>query len=171
MAEVIGRVWKGQTGELVSGETRRATFTRFVTEVQPRLRRALTARYGAERGREATADALAWAWEHWDRVEGLDNPAGYLYRIGYRRAIRSRRPLRLIVAPAVSEDPIVEPELDHALTRLTERQRTAVLLIHGFGWTHREVADMLGITIPSVQKHAERGLSKLQHALGVTANE
>ena len=155
----------------MSGETRRATFTRFVTEVQPRLRRALTARWGAERGREATADALAWAWEHWDRVEGLDNPAGYLYRIGYRRAIRSRRPLRLIVAPAVSEDPIVEPELDHALTRLTERQRTAVLLIHGFGWTHREVADMLGITIPSVQKHAERGLSKLQHALGVTANE
>ena len=155
----------------MSEDTRRATFTRFVTDVQPRLRRALTARCGAERGREATAEALAWAWEHWDRVQGLENSAGYLYRIGYRRAIRSRRPLRLVPEPAVTDDPVVEPELDRALAHLTERQRTAVLLIHGYGWTHREVADMLGITIPSVQKHAERGLAKLQHALGVTVDE
>lgn len=170
MADAIGRVWKGQTGELVSADTRRAAFTSFVSDVQPRLRRALTARYGAERGYEATADALAWAWEHWDRVQALDNPAGYLYRIGYRRALRRPRTMHLVEDPPADHEPRVEPELAHAFTLLTQRQRTTVLLIHGYGWTHREVAEMLGITIPSVQKHAERGLAKLQRALGVAAD-
>jgi DNA-directed RNA polymerase specialized sigma24 family protein len=154
----------------VSEDTRRVAFTRFVTDVQPKLRRALTARYGAERGREATADVLAWAWEHWDKVQELDNPAGYLYRIGYRKALRWKPAVPLVTEQPVYDDPQVEPELAHAFTRLTERQRTTVLLIHGYGWTHREVAEMLGITIPSVQKHAERGIAKLQRALGVAAD-
>ena len=29
-----------------------------------RMRRAMVARFGAEIGREATADAVAWAWAH-----------------------------------------------------------------------------------------------------------
>ena len=155
----------------MSVDTRRATFTDFVTDVQPRLRRALTARCGAEQGREATADALAWAWEHWEKVQELDNPAGYLYRIGCRRALRRKPALPLVREPITYDDPRFEPELSHAFTQLTERQRTAVLLIHGFGWTYREVADMLGITIPSVQKHVDRGMAKLQTALGVTIHE
>ena len=40
-------------------------------EVEPRLRRALTVVRGHADGREAAAEALAWAWEHWDRLDGV----------------------------------------------------------------------------------------------------
>ena len=53
-------------------------FERFVAEVEPRLRRAFTLLRGIEDGRDATAEALAWAWEHRDRLTTMDNPAGYL---------------------------------------------------------------------------------------------
>lgn len=69
------------------------SFTEFVKQVEPRLRRALPVAYGIERGAEATADALAYAWENWERIEQMDNPAGYLYRVGRSRA-RPRKQLR-----------------------------------------------------------------------------
>ena len=60
-----------------------------------------------------------------------------------------------------------EPVLPEALSRLSEMQRTAVLLVHGFGWTYEEVADRLELARSSVQKHAERGIRKLRKALEV----
>ena len=39
-------------------------FETFFAETEPRLRRALVAAYGPERGRDAAAEALAYAWEH-----------------------------------------------------------------------------------------------------------
>ncbi len=42
------------------------TFEAFVRDAEPRLRRALVAAYGPEQGRDAAAEALAYAWEHWD---------------------------------------------------------------------------------------------------------
>lgn len=44
------------------------SFHRFVKETGPRLKQALIASFGRELGRETTADALGYAWEHWDRI-------------------------------------------------------------------------------------------------------
>ncbi len=46
-------------------------------------------------------------------------------------------------------------------------QRTVTVLVHGFGWTQREVAELLDVGLSTVQKHLERGLDKLRKALGV----
>ncbi len=48
--------------------------------MEAELRRALTGRLGGELGREVAA--LAYGWEHWERVQGMDNPTGYLYQVG-----------------------------------------------------------------------------------------
>ena len=40
-------------------------------------------------------------------------------------------------------------------------------MVHGLGYSEREVADLLGISRWSVRTHAERGLSKLRNALEV----
>lgn len=141
-------------------------FSLFFKEVEPRLRHALVAVCGPEVGREAAADALAYGWEHWDRVGVMDNPAGYLYRVG-RSAAKQRRRGEIGVPPPRSGEPWVEPALDGALDRLTSRQRASVILLHTFEWTHAEVADLLGVSVPTVQKHATRGLEKLRRALGV----
>jgi DNA-directed RNA polymerase specialized sigma24 family protein len=54
-----------------------------------------------------------------------------------------------------------------ALAALSEAQRIAVVLVHGFGWTMREVAELNGTQVTSVQTHLERGLHKLRMTLGV----
>jgi RNA polymerase sigma-70 factor (ECF subfamily) len=143
-------------------------FTRFVKETEPRLSYALAAAYGMETGAEATADAFGWAWEHWDRVKGMANPAGYLYRVGQSQARRYIRPRVLFPRVAPMDEPTVVPELPAALDQLSKNQRVAVVMIHGLGYTEREVADLVGISRWSVRTHTERGLSKLRSTLGVT---
>ncbi len=56
---------------MVDGPPSAAEFAVFVRAVEPGLRQALVATYGAIDGREATVDALSWAWEHWDRIDAL----------------------------------------------------------------------------------------------------
>jgi len=154
---------------MVSSQTRvDDTFTRFFTGCEPRLRHALVSSCGAEVGREAAADALEYAWRHWDRVGSMDHPVAYLYRVG-RSAARKYRERPLLGEPAQGgRDPWVEPNLEFVLGRLSERQRTAVVLRHSFGYTLDEIADVMGISVSSVQKHVDRGLEKLRKGLEVS---
>jgi DNA-directed RNA polymerase specialized sigma24 family protein len=144
-----------------------ATFERFYRDTEPRLRRALIATYGPETGREATADALAWAWEHRDRLPAIDHPVRYLYRVGQSRA--RRRKIRVLHGRNDWTEPWVEPELAGGLVRLSEQQRVTVILVHGYGWTLAEVAELLDVKRTTVQNHLERGLARLRTHLKVTA--
>jgi DNA-directed RNA polymerase specialized sigma24 family protein len=139
-------------------------FSTFVQEHEPRLRRTLVAAYGGQRGREATAEALAYAWEHWSRVSEMQNAPGYLFRVGQSRTRHRRVPLTFDVSD--QRQPEYEPRLIPVLRSLSQRQRTAVVLVHGFGWTLREVAEMTGTKVTTVQNHVERGLAKLRAELG-----
>ncbi len=143
-------------------------FEAFFAEAEPRLRRALVARYGLDRGREAAADALAWGFEHWDRLRAMDNPSGYLYRVGCSKT-RRRRSRVLFDAPTAPGEPEVEPALAAALARLSAHQRTAVVLVKGYGWELHEVADLTGTSVSTVNTHVRRGLDRLRTELGVDA--
>lgn len=145
-------------------------FTAFVEEVEARLRYALVAAVGRERGREAAAEALAYAWEHWERVASMENPAGYLYKVG--RSHARRRGLRpRFEAPTESRIPDVEPALVKAVKQLSERQRTAVVLVYGLEWSRSEVADLLGVSVSSIGTHLERGLARLRARLRVVNDD
>jgi RNA polymerase sigma factor (sigma-70 family) len=144
-------------------------FRAFFEGTEPVLRRALVAAYGPA-GREAAADALAYAWEHWDRVAHMQNPAGYLYRVGQSRMRwYRRRPPRLPSTPPAN-DRLFDVDLAAALDELTRPQRVAVVLCHGYSLTHRQVGTLLGVTASTVQNHVERGLAKLRARLEVSAD-
>ena len=100
----------------------------------------------------------------------MTNPVGYLYRVGQSKSRPRRRALVFPIA-ARSGEPWFEPGLPEALNELTERERTAVVLIEGYGWTYREVADTIGVARSTVQVQFERGLTKLRSSLGVEARE
>lgn len=140
-------------------------FSLFVAEVEPRLSRALTGTYGIDVGEEATRDALVYAWEHWARVSQMENPVGYLFRVGQSRSRQYRR--KPVALPAVQPDelPHVEPALPKALEELTDRQRAALLLIHVEGLTERDAAKAMGVSRVTVRRHADRALSKLRDYL------
>ena len=159
---------RGRVSVLESLDPDGERFRAFVLRLEPRLHAALVAVYGHDRGREATAEALAYAWEHWGKVQTMANPTGYLYRVGQSRIRRRKEPVvYLPPVDQVDQEVVVEPRLLTALASLSERQRVTVVLIHVEGWTLREVAELLGISIPTVQKHAERGMAGLRTTLKI----
>jgi len=143
-------------------------FDDFAQVTARRLRAALTAAHGPEIGADSAAEAMAYAWEHWDQIQWMDNPAGYLYRVGQTAARRLRRtgPLFPVVPPELEVH--VEPGLPAALGALTEMQRTCVVLIHGYGFGQTEVADLLDVSPSTVRTHLDRGLTALRTSLAVT---
>ena len=142
-------------------------FTEFVTDYELRLRESLIAACGGEVGREAAAEALIYGWEHWDRVGGMENPAGYLYTVGLSRGRKRLPKHRPIFDPiGAARTPDVEPRLPGALAALSERQRTVVVLIHCFQWTQSEVGDLLGLSKTTIQNHLERGMGGLRREIG-----
>jgi RNA polymerase sigma-70 factor (ECF subfamily) len=142
-------------------------FERFVDRHEPRLRRALGAAYGALLGAEACAGALSWAWETWPRADGLDNPVAYLFKVG-RSTLRLDRvkeePSAVVPDRTVDASPS-DPDLVGALDRLTDQQRAAVVLVHGFGWTLAETAEVLAVEVSTVRNHVRRALAKLHAEL------
>jgi RNA polymerase sigma factor (sigma-70 family) len=147
------------------------SYTAFVRDVQDRVRHGLVAGFGVEIGREAAEEALIYAWGHWDRISHMSNRAGYVFRVGHRMAQKmakkERRTAVLPDLPAVSNPLEIEPDLPAALSALSPRQRMVVVLVYGFGVSQREAGGLLGIGRTSVQKHLERGLSRLRLELGV----
>ena len=144
-------------------------FTAFVESYEPKLRIALMAAYGPERGREATCEALAYGWEHWDRVRTMERPVGYLYRVGQSKS-RPRKTPRPDPVAAARGEPWVEPGLPAALDALSRKQRMAVVLVDAYGWTRREAAEVIGVSEDTVGTHLRRGLQKLRASLGVSVD-
>ena len=143
-------------------------FTEFVRVAEPRLRLALAAAYGFALGQEASAEALLFAWENWERVSASANPIGYVFGVGRNKAkgyLRRRIPY---LPPVQSSSiPWIEPRLPEVLARLSERQRAVIMLLHCFQWTLSEVAQVFGLSKATVQMHDRRGLARLRRELGV----
>lgn len=145
-------------------------FEAFVEAAGPRLRASLVAAYGVEDGKEAAAEALAYGWEHWNRLSAMANPAGYLYRVGQTAARNARRREGFLPVPARVDVSDFEAGLLPALESLTEPQRVSVLLIHAFGYTQAEVAEILDVDRSTVRTHLHRAMAKLRDALEVESH-
>ena len=155
-----------------SGDKQRATrreFEAFFHRCEPRLVQALVATYGPHDGRVAAADALSWAREHWDEVAVLSNPGAYLFRVGQSSTRRTiSRPLpNLFVGQPYDEMADVTLELLPALARLSATQRVVVLLVHGYGWSQRDVAELLDVSPSTVHQHVNRAMQRLRAELEV----
>lgn len=140
----------------------------FLGQAIPRLERALVARFGIDDGLEAAAEAAAYAAEHWPRLQAMDNPVGYLYRVGQTRGRRlagrwSR--LEMLVSEPRATDGPVDVDLQRALARLKPAERVAIVLVHSHGHTYAEAGEVLGIPATAVTNHLHRGLLRLRRIL------
>jgi len=121
---------------------------------------------------ELMQDAFLCVWERWDRVGGLDDPLGYLYRTAmnlfrkrYRRAMLS---VRRTVGLAPSNDDFSDADDRHIVRRvlatLPPRQRAALVLTEMLGFTSKEAGDALGVTdatIRSLTRHGRDAFRKV----------
>jgi RNA polymerase sigma-70 factor (ECF subfamily) len=143
-------------------------YEEFVERNGSRLRAALVAAYGPDVGADAAAEALAYGFERWEDLAEMENPAGYLYRVGQTEARRHFRPDGYLPATPSPGLPHFEPALAPALESLTEPQRVGVILVHALGWTQVDTAEVLGIDVSTLRTHIARGMAKLRAALEVT---
>ena len=100
----------------------------------------------------------------------MDNPVGYLYRVGQSASRACTRPRPIPFErhqPIAGEVLVIGPELSAAINRLPVQQRTVVMLVHAFGWTQRDVAELLDISRSTVREHLDRAVTRLNHDLEV----
>jgi len=150
-------------------------FEGFFAENRERLFRALWLvardRHEAE---EVAQEAFLKVWERWDRVEGMDDPQGYLYRTAFNLYRNRRRRSLLALRRFVRATPAPDPtdavddrdQVVRALGTLTPRQRSALVLTDLVELTSEETARALGVRPSTVRVLAARARTALREEIG-----
>ncbi len=149
-------------------------FQTFFESEYARLVRAVVPTTGS-RGdaEEAVQEAMAKAYERWDRIGRMRSPAGYVYVTAINHHRRGRRRLaRLILGRTEEEgvaavgDPTEEmlerDALVRALRALPEGERDALLLVGWLGMDAAEAGEVLKIKPVSVRSRVHRGREALR---------
>jgi RNA polymerase sigma-70 factor (ECF subfamily) len=121
--------------------------------------------------RDATDEAFARALSHWSKVESMESPGGWVYRVALnvlRRTLRRRsteaRLLERQAQPEGGTAPGPLPEVWQAVAQLPGRQRTAVVLRFVADLPEADIATAMGVrrgTVSSTLALARRRLSEL----------
>jgi len=132
----------------------------------------LTANMGE--AEELAQEAMARAYERWDRVKVMGSAAGYVYRtavnLNRKRvrhlAVRARRILAL--ASRGREGSEVETHMDFAaaLASLPAGQREAFMLVEWLGYSTEETSRILGVGASSVRSRVHRARAALRELMG-----
>jgi RNA polymerase sigma-70 factor (sigma-E family) len=149
-----------------------AEFEAFVLSAWPRLRQAAFALTRDTRDAEDLLQTvLTKAYTRWSRVR-RDDPVAYLRRSlvnGYIDTWRRARTLREVPMAVPTERPsydaeLVEQrdELVQRLDRLSDRERTIVVMRHYLDLSEAEVARTLGCSIGTVKSTCSRALQRLR---------
>lgn len=132
---------------------------------------------------DAAQEAFLSAWRHLGRYDARRPFGPWLTKIALnaaydarrRRSVRTTEPLPDQAAaagatPEVATDrALLRDRVRRALQELPERRRLAVVLYDGEGYSHREIAELMGIpegTVRSEVFHARRALRQTLKAQG-----
>lgn len=120
---------------------------------------------------EAVDEAMARAYQRWNRVQSLDNPGGWVYRVGlnWSRSIL-RRALRPAPVWITNDDAVVDrrgldPTIDRALAELSIEQRAVVVCRLLIGYSEAQTASALGLRPGTVKSRLARATARLQSLL------
>ncbi len=165
-----------------------AAFSRFYDLMAPRvlglIRRVLVDHAQSE---EVTQEVFLAVWQTATRFDpNKGGAAGWTMTMAHRRAVdRVRasqagrdRDTRIGIRDyspdydSVSES--VEVSVEHervqkAMSRLSELQRQAVSLAYYGGYSHSEVAELLGVPIGTVKTRLRDGMIRLRDEMGVAS--
>jgi RNA polymerase sigma factor (sigma-70 family) len=147
----------------------------YEAEAQTLFRRLWLVTGNRAEAEEIMQDAFLIVWQRWDRVTGMDDPVGYLYRTAmnlfrkrYRRAILA---VRRTVGLAPSNDDFSDADdrhvVRHVLAALPPRQRAALVLTELLGFTSKEAGDALGVTDATIRSLTRHGRDAFRRVMEV----
>ncbi len=149
------------------------TFEEFCQAEYSSIANALTWSLGGhDLGREAADESFARAFERWSTVGAMDNPAGWVYRVGLnwgrRRLWRGKRE-RDLLSQVPTRDVLHlhyrDPDLASALAELSVKLRSVVVLRLLLDYSERETAEALNLSVGTVKSRLHRGLTQLREQL------
>lgn len=134
---------------------------------------------------ETTQEVLLQIWRsapNYDPNQG--SPLAWMMTLAHRRAVDRVRSEqsgtdREAAYGAISHSPEHDEVLEAVTQRLesdavvacldtlTDTQRESVRMAYYGGWTYREVAERLGVAVPTIKSRIRDGLIKLKSCLGV----
>lgn len=126
----------------------------------------------ADIAQDVTAEAFARAWVDWERVQAMDSPSGWVYRVAVNlmrtRLRRARLEQRFAEQKTewLTAPPPVDPddELWEAVAALAPRARLAVSLRYVTDLSEVEIAEAMGVTrgtVASTLSSARRQLAEV----------
>ena len=148
-------------------------FNAFVVSRQRRLQRMAWLLTGDwQSAEDLVQDALAKAWRHWRRVCAAEDIDAYVCRTIVNTFISGRRRLWRHEHPTADppEDRTAEPSaavvtqivVTEALTNLSRRQRTVVVLRYFEDLSIPDIAQRLGWPIGTVKSTTSKALDRLR---------
>jgi RNA polymerase sigma-70 factor (ECF subfamily) len=153
-----------------------SSFERFFTDGYVRLVRAMYLLTGSMAEAEDLAqEAMARVYERWERVQRMESPDGYAFRIAFNLNRRRARRVaafahRFVVHPAVPRDPAALAEarndIMRALLALPIGQRQALVLAELLGMPAEEVGRLLRIRPGTVRMRLHRARESFKKNLG-----
>jgi RNA polymerase sigma-70 factor (ECF subfamily) len=149
-------------------------FEDFFHAYHERLHRAMYLATGDRHEAEDLAqEAFVRILERWERVRGLDDPVGYLYRTALNTRRSRLRRLAVAARKAVRPEPAVDQHeaaedrsaVHRALAALSDGQREAVVLVEWLGMTDVRAGEVLGISAGAVRTRLHRARAALRELL------
>jgi RNA polymerase sigma-70 factor, ECF subfamily len=152
-----------------------SSFEGFFEELAPTLFRRLYLITG-DRGEaeEIMQDSFIVVFERWDRVQQMEDPEGYLYRVAFNTHRRHRRRAEtallrtLHIKPPVDEFGAVETRtvIAAGLAALTPRQRAALVLTELLGYSSEEAGSIMKVRSSTVRVLAHQGRATMRRHMG-----
>jgi len=158
---------KGETPAVAESSSFEAFFH---DEARTLFRRLCAVTGNSSEAEEIMQDAFLALWERWDRISGMDDPTGYLYRTAMnvfrKRTRRAALAIRRTIASAPDPTPFSEIDAQQdlliALAELSPRQRAALVLTEVLDYSSEEAGRVLGVTAGTVRGLASRAREALR---------
>ena len=149
-----------------------AAFATLVEKYERPLRAFLSRMGAAEIADDIAQDAFLKAWRAAGQYDGSARYSTWLTSIAWRcRLDELRRPQRTQPAPqAHPGDNPNAAEIGDMLARLSEKERAALVLCDGHGWTHQEAAELLGLPLGTLKSTVARAKAKCREMWSGTGN-
>ncbi len=138
----------------------RGAFAMLVEKYERPLRSFLT-RMGAHDADDVAQEAFLKAWRFASQYDGRARYSSWLTSIAWRCRLDALRKRHADEAHEESEaSEAIGPDVRDMLSRLGERERAALILCEGLGWTHAEAAELLNVPLGTLKSLVARAKEK-----------
>lgn len=135
------------------------------------LYRHLAGVLGPHDGADCYQETLIAALRAWPPAHD-GNLRGWLFTVAHRKMLDHHRangrravPVPDVPDPGAAPAPGRDADLWDAVRALPEKQRAAVALRHGDGWSYGEIADVLECSEAAARQSVKAGLDRLREVL------